>query len=57
MPTYTLTDAATGLWVDSFELRAADLDPGTSARWSVSKRTLRGGRRDGVDASSRSTTG
>lgn len=41
----TLTDAAHDLWVDHFETRSKD----PAAPWSVTKRTLRGGRRDGVD--------
>ena len=49
MPTYTLTDAAQDLWVDRFEIRGRDLDPAASAPWTVTKRTLRGGRREGVD--------
>jgi hypothetical protein len=48
MPTYTLTDVAHDLWVESFDLHARDLGP-TPLPWSVTKRTLRGGRRDGVD--------
>ncbi len=44
MPNYTLTDTAHDLWVDSFSIRS----PGQSP-WSVTKRTLRGGRREGVD--------
>jgi hypothetical protein len=46
MPTFTLTDAAHDLWVDGFATRG--LGP-QGAGWSVTKRTLRGGRRDGVD--------
>ena len=49
MPTYTLTDAAHDLWVESFAIRGRDLDPAPAAAWSVTKRTLRGGRREGVD--------
>ena len=41
MPSHILTDVANDLWVDSFALRAGAC--------SVTKRTLRGGRRDGVD--------
>jgi Domain of unknown function (DUF4432) len=48
MPTYTLTDTANDLWIESFTLQAHDLGPAT-VPWSVAKRTLRGGRRDGVD--------
>jgi hypothetical protein len=49
MPTYLLTDLARDVWVDSFQLSAEDLDVPSTASWSVGKRTLRGGRRDGVD--------
>ena len=49
MPTYPLTDATRELWVESFSVRSQDLDPTPSANWSVTKRTLRGGRREGVD--------
>jgi hypothetical protein len=49
MPSYILTDVASDLWVDSFTLRSADLGPTDPIPWSVTKRTLRGGRRDGVD--------
>lgn len=43
MRTFILTDPAHDLWVESFSVRGHD------APWSVSKQTLRGGRRDGVD--------
>lgn len=49
MPSYTLTDVAADLWVDGFSLTPADLGESGSIPWSVTKRTLRGGRRDGVD--------
>ncbi len=49
MPSYTLTDVAADLWVDGFSLTSADLGDPASPGWSVTKRTLRGGRRDGVD--------
>jgi len=49
MPSYTLTDVASDLWVDSFTLRSADLGPPDPIPWSVTKSTLKGGRRDGVD--------
>ncbi len=53
MPSFTLTDVADDHYVESFDLAATDLntsriDPDQPA-WSVRKRTLRGGRRDGVD--------
>jgi hypothetical protein len=49
MPTFPLTDAAHGLWVESFALHAHDVDTAPAAAWSVTKRTLRGGRTQGVD--------
>ena len=45
MPTFPLTDAANDLWVEGFTTRGG----GPSGGWSVSKKTLRGGRRAGVD--------
>jgi hypothetical protein len=52
MPTIVLTDLARNLWVDHWSLGPADLADGDGhdgPRWSIEKRTLRGGRRDGVD--------
>jgi hypothetical protein len=49
MPTYTLTDVARDLWVDSFTIGPADRGDASTKSWSVTKRTLRGGRREGVD--------
>jgi hypothetical protein len=49
MPTFTLTDVAHDLWVETFATGAADLGIAATTPWSVTKRTLRGGRRDGVD--------
>ncbi len=49
MPTVTLTDLARDLWVESLSLGSADLLGQDGAPWSVTKRALRGGRRDGVD--------
>src|SRR5262249_52926498 len=37
------------LWVETFAIGAAELGSSTKTPWSVTKRTLRGGRRDGVD--------
>ena len=53
MRTFTLTDVAADHHVETFDLTASDLgevpsDPNHRV-WSVRKRTLRGGRRDGVD--------
>ena len=44
MPTYPLTDVAADHFVESFDLAGP-----ADAPWSIRKRTLRGGRRDGVD--------
>jgi hypothetical protein len=49
MPTFTLTDAANGLWAETFTLRSHDLGLELPSPWSVTKRAFRGGRRDGVD--------
>jgi hypothetical protein len=49
MPTFTLTDVSTEVWVESWSVDAGELGLGVTAPWSVSKRRLRGGRRDGVD--------
>jgi hypothetical protein len=49
MPLITLTDLARDLWIDSFSLSPADLGLPTDQGWSITKRTMRGGRRDGVD--------
>ena len=49
MPTFTLTDVARDHWVDSFSITAAEFGSSSTTPWRVTKRTLRGGRRDGVD--------
>ena len=49
MPTITLTDVARDLWVESCAITAAELGLPASPSWSVDKRVLQGGRRDGVD--------
>ena len=49
MPTFTLTDVARDHWVETFSITAAELGSTSTTPWSVTKRTLRGGRRDGVD--------
>ncbi|HWE36615.1 MAG TPA: aldose 1-epimerase family protein [Isosphaeraceae bacterium] len=48
MPTFVLTDVARDVWVERFAT-AADLGDAAGPAWSVAKRALRGGRRDGVD--------
>jgi hypothetical protein len=49
MPTFPLTDVVRDHWVDSFSITGAELGSSSSTPWGVTKRTLRGGRRDGVD--------
>jgi len=49
MPIFTLTDVANDVWVETFAIGATDLKSSSTLPWSVTKRTLRGGRRDGVD--------
>lgn len=47
---WTLTDVADGVWLDSFAVGNDALRLHTPHDWSIRKRTLRGGRSDGVDA-------
>jgi hypothetical protein len=49
MPSFTLTDAARDVWTDHFVRTAAEHGQGGGPAWSVEKRTLRGGRREGVE--------
>ena len=49
MPTFILTDVSHEVWVEDLTVDAAQLGLAVTAPWSVSKRRLRGGRRDGVD--------
>jgi hypothetical protein len=44
----TLTDVENDVWRETFELRSEDLG-GPRGAWSIVKRVLRGGLRDGVD--------
>ena len=46
---WTLTDVASDVWLDSFAVGSDTLRLPTPHDWSVRKRTLRGGPRDGVD--------
>jgi hypothetical protein len=46
---WVLTDAAKDIYVPDFRLTHEDLKLGTDQPWSIRKRTLRGGLRDGVD--------
>ena len=49
MATIVLTDTSRDLWVDSLAVHSADLGFPASSEFSITKRTLKGGRRDGVD--------
>ena len=49
MPTTLLTDLSQDTWVEHFAHHSADPGSAGSPPWSVTKRVLRGGRRDGVD--------
>ena len=55
MPTFTLTDVSHELWVESLTVDAAELGLAVTSPWSVSKRRLRGGRREGLTSSSWTT--
>lgn len=46
---HTLTDVEHDVWVDHFHTGSAELGVAAAHPWSVRKRTLRGGPRDGVD--------
>jgi hypothetical protein len=46
---WTLTDVASDVWLDSFAVGNDSLRLATPHDWSIRKRTLRGGLRDGVD--------
>lgn len=46
---WTLTDTAGDIWLDSFSVDNAALRLPTPHDWSIRKRTLHGGLRDGVD--------
>jgi hypothetical protein len=46
---WTLTDVESDVWLDSFSKTARDLKLPNEVAWSIQKRTLRGGLRDGVD--------
>ena len=49
MPTLTLTDLERDFWAESFSITPADLGLPSEHAWSITKRMLRGGRRDRVD--------
>ena len=46
---WILTDVVNDVWVDSFGVANDTLRLPTTSAWSVHKRTLRGGPRDGID--------
>jgi hypothetical protein len=46
---WTLTDVASDVWLDSFAVSNENLRLATPHDWSIRKRTLRGGHRDGID--------
>jgi hypothetical protein len=47
--TWTLTDIADDVWLDSFAVGNDSLRLATTHDWSIRKRTLHGGLRDGID--------
>ncbi len=47
--TWTLTDTVNDVWLDHFTTGSDRLQTGPSHHWSIHKRTLRGGLRDGID--------
>jgi galactose mutarotase-like enzyme len=49
MPTFTLTDVSHDVWVETLTVDAEEMGLAVTAPWSVTKRRLQGGRRDGVD--------
>lgn len=49
MKSWTLTDVKSDLWIDSFSIGPESLRLPGPHDWSIRKRTLRGGLRDGVD--------
>src|SRR5262245_31583776 len=44
-----LTSVERGIHLDSWQLTARDVETNSTARWSVRKRTLHGGKQEGVD--------
>lgn len=49
MPSFILTDVAHDLWVEDFAITPAALGLSATHPWSVTKRVLHGGRREGVE--------
>ncbi len=46
---HTLSDVDHDVWLDAFHTGSAELGVASAQPWSIRKRTLRGGARDGVD--------
>jgi hypothetical protein len=46
---WTITDLERDVWLDAFAKTSKDLKLPSEVTWSINKRTLRGGLRDGVD--------
>ena len=46
---WIITDVSSDVWLDSFAVSNENLRLATSHDWSIRKRTLRGGLRDGID--------
>ncbi|MGF1582444.1 MAG: aldose 1-epimerase family protein [Gemmataceae bacterium] len=47
--TWVLTDVNRNLWIDEFYISSVDIGDSSEPLWSITKRTLQGGRRDGID--------
>ncbi len=47
--TWTLTDVVNDVWLDHFSTGSDRIQLGNAASWSLRKRTMRGGLRDGID--------
>jgi hypothetical protein len=47
--TWTLTDVVNDVWLDAFTTGSDRLQLGAPHHWSIHKRTLKGGLRDGID--------
>jgi len=47
MPTFILTDVSSEVWLEGLTVDAPALGLGEGHPWSVTKRRLRGGRREG----------
>jgi Domain of unknown function (DUF4432) len=49
MPSFVLTDVKHDIWEEHFSLNASEVEKHSTKAWTVTKRTLKGGRRAGVD--------